>query len=321
MSIGKLLSLLVLLVSTSVQAAEPWPSRPVRFVVPYAAGGAADITSRLLAQSLTASLGQTVVVDNRTGAGGNIGTDIVAKAPADGYTMLFAYAGTMGINPFLYKNLPFNPVRDFAPVTLIAEAPLVLAVHPSIPARNINELVAHAKANPDKLSFGSAGTGAADHLAGELFKTRTGTTIVHVPYKGGAPALIDLVAGRTQIQFVTIPGALAHIRAGRIRPLAILSAKRFDLLPDVPTIAEAGLSDFEINNWYGVALPAGTPAPIIKRLNGDLIQALQSPQLRARFLELGLVPQWNSPEEFITYIRNDSAKWEKIVRASGATAE
>lgn len=319
--IRKSLSLLLMLLCSTSFAVEQWPSKPIRFVVPYAAGGAADITVRMLALHLTQSLGQTVLVENRTGAGGNIGTDFVAKSPADGYTIVFAYAGTMGINQFLYKNLPFNPTRDFAPVTLVADAPLVLVAHPSLPANSVAELVSYAKANSGKLSFGSAGTGAADHLAGELFKTRTGTSIVHVPYKGGAPALLDLVGGRTQLQFATIPGALAHIRAGRIKALAILSKSRFDLLPNVPTIAEVGMSDFEINNWYGVAAPAGTPAYIIRRLNSELIAALKTPEVRTRFLELGLVPTWNTPEEFAAYIKADAQKWERIVRASGATAE
>lgn len=280
-----------------------------------------DITTRLLAQSLTTSLGQGVVVENRTGASGNIGSDFVAKSPPDGYTLLFAYAGTISINPYLYKSLPFDPIKDFAGVTLVAHAPLLLLVNPSLPAKDVGELVAYAKANPDKLFFGSGGIGGTDHLGAELFKARTGIAITHVGFKGGSPALLELMAGRTQLQVVTIPGALPHIRAGRVRALAIIADKRFELLPDVPTMAEAGLPGFEINNWYGVLVPAGTPAPIVKRLNSDLVQALQSPELRKRFLDLGLVPTWSSPEEFSAFIKNDAPKWERIVRAAGATAE
>ncbi|RYX97042.1 MAG: tripartite tricarboxylate transporter substrate binding protein [Comamonadaceae bacterium] len=302
-------------------AADPWPSKPIRFIVPYAAGGASDITARLLAQHMSTALGQPVVIDNRTGAGGNIGTDMVAKAAPDGYTIVLAYTGPMGINPYLYKNLPFNPSRDFAPVAQVADAPLVMVVNASLPVKNIPELVAYAKANPEKVFCGSSGVGGADHLACELFKSRTATGVSAIGYKGGAPAMLDLVAGRTQMQFATIPGALAHIRSGAIRPLAILSNRRFSLFPEVPTIAEAGMQNFDITNWYGVSVPTGTPPAIIKRLSSELNVALQQAPLRARFQELGLVPAWSSTEDFTAYIKADAARWEPIVRSSGATLD
>jgi tripartite-type tricarboxylate transporter receptor subunit TctC len=245
----------------------------------------------------------------------------VAKAAPDGYTFLMAYAGPIAINPHLYKNIAFNAQKDFAPVSLMADAPLILAVHPSVPANNLAELITYLKANPDQVFFGSSGTGGADHLAGELFRLQAGVRINHIPFKGGAQAVVDLVAGRTQLEFLTIPGGLSHIRAGRLKAIALASSKRFALFPDVPTMTEAGMKDFEINNWYGLSAPAGTPAPIIERMNRALQQAIQDPALRSRFQEVGLVPMSNTPEEFAALIKSDSEKWQKIIQASGVTAE
>ncbi len=303
------------------QSNDAWPSKPIRFVVPYVAGGASDITVRSIAQLLTTSLGQTMMVENKAGGGGNIGTDFVAKAAPDGYTFLMAYAGPIAINPHLYKNIAFNAQKDFAPVSLMADAPLILAVHPSVPANNLAELIAYLKANPDQVFFGSSGTGGADHLAGELFRLQAGVRINHIPFKGGAQAVVDLVAGRTQLEFLTIPGGLSHIRAGRLKAIALASSKRFPLFPDVPTMTEAGMKDFEINNWYGLSAPAGTPAPIIASMNRALQQAIQDPALRARFQEVGLVPMSNTPEEFTALIKSDSEKWQKIIQSAGVTAE
>ena len=303
------------------QSNDAWPSKPIRFVVPYVAGGASDITVRSIAQLLTTSLGQTMMVENKAGGGGNIGTDFVAKAAPDGYTFLMAYAGPIAINPHLYKNIAFNAQKDFAPVSLMADAPLILAVHPSVPANNLAELIAYLKANPDQVFFGSSGTGGADHLAGELFRLQAGVRINHIPFKGGAQAVVDLVAGRTQLEFLTIPGGLSHIRAGRLKAIALASSKRFPLFPDVPTMTEAGMKDFEINNWYGISAPAGTPAPIIASMNQALQQAIQDPALRARFQEVGLVPMSNTPEEFTALIKSDSEKWQKIIQSAGVTAE
>jgi len=316
------LSTLILLGHIKIALADgAWPTKPVRIVVPYVAGGASDITVRSIAQLLTASLGQTMLVENKAGGGGNIGTDYVAKAAPDGYTFLMAYAGPIAINPYLYKNIPFNAQKDFSPVSLMADAPLILAVHPSVPANNLNELIAYLKANPDQVFFGSSGTGGADHLAGELFRLQANVRIQHIPFKGGAQAVIDLVAGRTQMEFLTIPGGLSHIRAGRLRAIALASSKRFPLFPDVPTMAEAGMKGVEINNWYGLSAPAGTPTPIIERMNRALREAIQDPALRTRFQEVGLVPMSNSAEEFSALIKSDSEKWKKIIRDSGVTAE
>ncbi|MEI7567809.1 MAG: tripartite tricarboxylate transporter substrate binding protein [Alcaligenaceae bacterium] len=316
------LSTLILLGHIKIALADgAWPTKPVRIVVPYVAGGASDITVRSIAQLLTASLGQTMLVENKAGGGGNIGTDYVAKAAPDGYTFLMAYAGPIAINPYLYKNIPFNAQKDFSPVSLMADAPLILAVHPSVPANNLNELIAYLKANPDQVFFGSSGTGGADHLAGELFRLQANVRIQHIPFKGGAQAVIDLVAGRTQMEFLTIPGGLSHIRAGRLRAIALASSKRFPLFPDVPTMAEAGMKGVEINNWYGLSAPAGTPTPIIERMNRALREAIQDPALRTRFQEVGLVPMSNSAEEFSALIKSDSEKWKKIIQDSGVTAE
>ncbi|MFM7012299.1 MAG: Bug family tripartite tricarboxylate transporter substrate binding protein [Betaproteobacteria bacterium] len=300
-------------------ASDAFPNKPIRFIVPYAAGGATDTTARLVSKELTAILGQPVVVENKAGAGGNIGTDYVAKSTPDGYTMLLAYTGPMAINPSLYDSLPFKPQQDFAPVTLLAQAPQILGVHPSIPATTVEEFVAYAKANPNTLFFGSSGNGGADHLAGELFKMLTGAQITHVPYKGGAPALADLVAGRTQLQFMTIPASIGHIQAGRIRPLAILDKKRYPLFPNVPTISEAGVKNYDVNNWYGVVVAAGTPEPIVNKLNSALIKALRSDEVQARFSGLGLVPVSNTPKEFQSFIATESARWAEIIRVSGAS--
>lgn len=300
-------------------ASDAFPNKPIRFIVPYAAGGATDTTARLVSKELTAILGQPVVVENKAGAGGNIGTDYVAKSTPDGYTMLLAYTGPMAINPSLYDSLPFKPQQDFAPVTLLAQAPQILGVHPSIPATTVEEFVAYAKANPNTLFFGSSGNGGADHLAGELFKMLTGAQITHVPYKGGAPALADLVAGRTQLQFMTIPASIGHIQAGRIRPLAILDKQRYPLFPNVPTISEAGVKNYDVNNWYGVVVAAGTPEPIVNKLNSALIKALRSDEVQARFSGLGLVPVSNTPKEFQSFIATESARWAEIIRVSGAS--
>jgi len=307
--------------TAQAQSADNYPNKPIKFIVPYAAGGASDVTSRLLAQAMSPSIGQTVIVENKTGAGGNIGTDFVAKSAPDGYTMLLAYTGPMAINPTLYKNIPFNPLKDFAAVTLVAEAPLLLGVHPSLPVKNVQELIEYAKANPGKIFYGSSGTGGADHLAGDLFMQETGTKIVHVPYKGGAPALRDLVAGNTQMQFMTIPAAIPHIKDGRIRPLAILSNSRFELFPDVPTIAEAGLKGVYVNNTYGVTVPAGTPPAIVNKLNAELVKAVKSPEIVNRFKDLGLVPRYNTPAEFSQFIKDEHVRWAKIVKDSGASVD
>jgi len=260
-------------------------------------------------------------VENRTGAGGTLAPDNVAKSPPDGYSMVLAHVGGIAIAPHLYKKLPFDPVKDLAPVTLVVNGLSVLVVNPALPVKSVSELIAHARAHPNGLSFGSAGAGTDTHLAGELFKSMTATQMVHVPYKGGAPMMLDLVAGRVQLSFASVATAISHIHGGKLRALAMTGAKRFEGLPELPTIAEAGVPGYEINNWYGIFVPAGTSPDIVQRLNADTIKALQKPELRAKLVGAGLEPMWNSPAEFAAYVRAETAKWGRIVRDSGATAD
>jgi tripartite-type tricarboxylate transporter receptor subunit TctC len=311
----------LLLCCTTLASAQTWPARPLRMVIPFAPGGGADFAGRLLAQELSESLKQSVVVENRTGAGGTIAPDNVAKSPPDGYSMVLAHVGGIAIAPHLYKSLPFDPIKDLAPVTLVANGLSVLVVNPSLPVKNVSELIAHAKAHPNGLSFGSAGSGTDTHLAGELFKSMTGTQMVHVPYKGGAPMMLDLLAGRVQLSFSSVATAVSHIQSGKLRAIAMTGGKRFEGLPELRTIAEAGVPGYEINNWYGVFVPAGTAGDIVQRLNAETVRALKKPELRAKLIAAGLEPMWNSPTEFAAYVRFETAKWGKIVRDSGATAD
>lgn len=294
-----------------------WPSKPVKIIVPYAAGGATDRTARLLSMQLTNSLGQPFVVENRAGGGGNIGTGAAANAAPDGYTFVLAYAGPFGINPYIHKEaLPFDPIKDFAPVTLVAEAPLVMSINGTIPATDLESFIKYAKDSGADIFCGASGVGGADYLACSEFNKLASIDSKAVPYKGGAPAMLDLVAGRTQLQFATIPGALPHIRSGAIRPLAILSNGRSALFPEVPTIKEAGFDNFEVNNWYGIAAPAGTPDSVIEKLNAHLVMALQSAEVQENFSSLGLVPIWNTPSEFGEFIVKDSARWKSMVEGA-----
>lgn len=312
---------LVLTQKTYAQSDENYPNKSIRFIVPFAAGGASDVTARLISQVMSQSIGQSVIVENKAGAGGNIGSDYVAQSSPDGYTILLAYTGPMAINPTLYKSLPFKPLQDFAAVTLVAEAPLLLGVNASIPVNNVQELIQYLKEHPGQIFYGSSGTGGADHLAGDLFMKETGTKITHVPYKGGVLALRDLVAGNTQMQFMTIPAAIPLIRDGRIRPLALLSSKRFELFPNVPTIAEAGLKEVYVNNTYGVVVPAGTPDKIVSKLNFELIKTLKTPEVINKFKDLGLIPLFNTPSEFTQFMKDEYERWAKIVTTSGASVD
>jgi len=309
-----MLAFVTLLASGFANAADDWPSKPVRFIVPFAAGGGADVTARVISEPLAKLLGQPVIVENKSGAGGNIGTNLVAKAAPDGYTMLFAYEGPISMVQFYSKELPFNPRQDFSAVSRVADAPLVLVVNKDLPVNNVSELIAYSKAHPQKLFYGSSGLGGTTHLVGEIFNQQTGTSFKHVPYKGGAPAMTDLVGGQTQFQFATIPSAIPYIQSGKIRPLAVLSTDRFELLPEVPTLEEAGVSGIEINNWYGIMLPANTPAAIVERLNAALVETLQDPAVRSRFTQVGLVSKSNSPSEFSEFIKRDMTKWETIFK-------
>ncbi len=297
-----------------------YPARPVRFVVPYPAGGPLDTVARLLGAKVAESTKQPVVVDNKPGAGGNIGADIVAKSPPDGYTILMGAVATHAINPTLYAAIPYDPVRDFAPVTQVASTPNVLVVNPSVPATNVREFIAYAKANPGKLNFGSGSTGSAGHLAGELFKSMAGVEMTHVPYKGAAPAMQDLMGGQIQLMFDNLASSLGQVKAGRVRALAVTTAKRSALAPDLPAIAESGL-DFDISTWFGVFAPAGTPKEALDRLHTQFTRALAAPDVREKMLALGAEPVGNKPEEFAAYIRAERDKYARVIKASGARAD
>lgn len=299
--------------------ADTYPSKPIRFIVPFAPGGGADISARVIAMKMGTSLGQTVVVENRPGAGGIIGTDMVAKAPPDGYTILLGTIGPIAINPHLYKKLSYDVERDFAPISLVGNALNVLVVNPAVPASSVSEFIAYAKTHPT--AFGSSGNGATDHLAGELFNSLTGTKMLHVAYKGGVPAMTDLMAGQVQAVFSTVSTASGAIKAGKVRPLAMTGSARFSGMPDMPTIAEAGVPAFEVNNWYGVLVPKGTSPDIVRTLNTELVRALQTTEVKAKLLESGIEPAWDTPAEFSTYIKAETRKWAKVVADSGATVE
>jgi tripartite-type tricarboxylate transporter receptor subunit TctC len=316
-----LLPFLMMISAAGAAWGQAWPTKPVRWVSPFAPGGGTDITSRIIAQKLSPVLGQQVVVENRGGAGGNIGADLVAKSPPDGYTILLGSVGPIAINVSLYKKLPYDPVKDLVPVTLAANALNVLVVHPALPAKSVKELIALARARPDELSFGSSGNGATDHLAGELFKAMTGTKMLHIPYKGGAPAMLDLMGGQVQIVFATMATSVGAIKGGKIRALAMTGNKRFELMPELPTIAQAGVPGFEVNNWYGVFVPAGTPREIVAKLNAETVKVLQQPDVKAKLLESGIEAVWDTPEQFAVYIQSETRKWAKVVKDSGARAE
>ena len=301
--------------------AQPYPSKPIRFVVPYPAGGPLDTVARLLAQKVTQSTKQPMIVDNKPGAGGNIGADAVAKSAPDGYTILMGAVATHAINPTLYASIPYDPIRDFAPVTQVASTPNVLVVHPSIPASNVREFIAYAKANPGKLNFGSGSAGSAGHLAGELFKTMAGVDMTHVPYKGAAPAMQDLIGGQIQRMFDNLASSLAQVRAGNVKALAVTTAKRTALAPELPTIAESGLPGFDISTWFGIFVPAGTSREVVEKLHGEFARALAAPDVRERMLNLGAEPVGSKPAEFAAYIRGEADKYARVVKASGARVD
>jgi tripartite-type tricarboxylate transporter receptor subunit TctC len=300
------------------QSAANYPAKPMRLVVPFPAGGTTDILARAVAQKLSETWGRQVIVDNRPGAGGNIGSDLVAKATPDGYTLLMGTVGTHAINPSLYKNMPYDHVKDFAPVILVAGVPNVLVVNPSLPVHSVPELIAYAKANPGKLNFASSGNGTSIHLSGELFKAMTGVEMTHVPYKGSAPALTDLIGGQVQLMFDNLPSSLPFIKAGKLRALAVTSGARAAALPDLPTLAESGLPGFEASSWFGVLAPAGTPRDIVARLNGAIAGWLASPEAKEKLLAQGAIAAGGTPEDFARHIGAETSKWAKVVKASGA---
>jgi tripartite-type tricarboxylate transporter receptor subunit TctC len=301
--------------------AQAWPARPIRLISPFSAGSTVDIMARTIAPPLGELLGQNVVVENRGGAGGNIGVDAVAKAAPDGYTLGIGTTGPLAINPHLMAKVPYDPTRDFAPVVLLAQGPNVLVVHPSVPARTVAELVALAKAKPGTLSYGSAGVGSTGHLAGELFRSLAGIDIAHVPYKGNQDALTDVIAGQIQIVFSGLPPILSSVQAGRIRALAIAGDRRLPPIPDVPTVAEAGLKGAEVMPWYGVIAPAGTPSDVVDRLNAAVTKVMAQPDVRAKFLATGSDPAVGTPAAFATLIREEGVRWRDVIRKAGIKAE
>jgi tripartite-type tricarboxylate transporter receptor subunit TctC len=307
-----------LLFAATGAGAQSYPNKQIRFVAPFPPGGPADILSRTIGQNLSDSWSQQVVIDNRAGAGGNIGAEIVAKAPPDGYTMLMGFVGTHAINSSLYRTMPFDPVKDFEPVALVAMVTIILVAHPSVPVKTVKELIALAKAKPGELSFGSPGNGTPQHLAGELFDTMTGVKMVHVPYKGAVPALTDLLGGRLSIIFSSMPPALPHVQTGKLRALGVTSATRSPVAPDVPTIAESGLKGYEVINWYGVLVPAKTPKEIVGKLNGEIVRIMNLPAVKERLAAQGAETYTSTPEKFADMIRTETEKWAKVVKFSGA---
>jgi len=289
--------------------------------VPYAPGGSTDIVARVLALKLSEAMGQQVVVDNRPGAGGAIGADIVAKSPPDGYTMVTAVTSIMAINQFLYRKLPYDPEKDFAPVTQVGSLPLILVIHPSLPAKNVREFIAIAKAKPGQLNYGSSGVGTATHMTTELFKAMAGVDLVHIPYKGSGQVMGDVIGGQLALIFDQIVSSLPHVQGGKLRMLAITSAKRFPSLPDLPTIAESGVPGYESISWAGVAVPAGTPKEIVARLHAEIVKVLAMPDIRERFLRDGIETIGSTPEQFSEHIRRERIKWAKVVKDSGAKAD
>jgi tripartite-type tricarboxylate transporter receptor subunit TctC len=301
-------------------SAQNYPNKTIRMIVPFPAGGPTDIIARAVAQKLTDTMGQPVVIDNRGGSGGNIGTEIVAKATPDGYTLLMAIV-SHAINPTLYSKLPYDPVKDFIPITKTGAATIILSAHPSVGARSIKDLIAIAKAKPGQLSFGSPGTGTPHHLAGELLKTMAGIDLIHVPYKGAAPAIADLLGGQVNTTVVSLPAALPHVRAGKIIALGITSATRSGVAPEVPTFAESGLGGYDLENWYGLMAPARTPKAIIDKLNHETVRTLQLPDVKERLNGQGFEIRTSTPDEFSAYLKTEIVKWAKIVKASGAKAD
>ena len=303
-----------------VHAAETYPSRPIRMIVAYPPGGGTDQVGRVLADQLTVTLGQNVVVDNRGGATGNIGTELAARAVPDGYTLLMGNVAPNAVNVSLFKKLGFDPVKDFAPVSLVAVTPNILVAHPSMPVKTIKELIAYAKAKPGTLNFPSAGVGSSSHLAGEMLKSLAGISMVHIPFKGGGPALVAVIAGEVQIMFATMPAAMPHVKSGKVKPVAVTTAKRSQAMPELPTIAESGVKGYEASTWYGLLAPARTPPAIVTRLHADTVKILAGPT-RQRLEAQGFEPEGGTPTEFAAYIKTEIVKWAKVIKDAGIPAE
>ena len=298
---------------------DAWPTRPVRMILPFPPGGGTDILGRLIAERLSAGIGQPVVTENRGGAGGNVGAEAAARSAPDGYTIVLV-APSLAISPTLYSKINYDPVKDFAPISLVATVPNVMVTQPSLPGQ-LQEFIAFVKAKPGALNFGSGGAGTSNHLAGELFNIVTGARLVHVPYKGVNLAMQDVLAGNVHLVFIGIPAAAPHIKAAKLRALAVVAPQRSSALPDVPTVAEAGLKDFEVTTWYGILAPAGTPQPVVRRLNAELVKIMHAPEMKEKLTATGTEPLTSTPEEFAAYIKREIAKWGDVIRKAGVKAD
>jgi len=314
-----LLAILSLAFAANAYGQDAWPTRPVRMILPFPPGGGTDILGRLIAERLSASIGQPVVTENRGGAGGNVGAEAAARSAPDGYTIVLV-APSLAISPTLYSKINYDPVKDFAPISLVATVPNVMVTQPSLPGQ-LQEFIAFAKAKPGALNFGSGGAGTSNHLAGELFNIVIGAKLVHVPYKGVNLAMQDVLAGNVHLVFIGIPAAAPHIRAGKLRALAVVAPQRSSALPEVPTVAEAGLKDFEVTTWYGVLAPAGTPQPVVRRLNAELVKVMHAPEMKEKLTATGTEPLTSTPEEFAAYIKREMAKWGDVIRKAGVKAD
>jgi tripartite-type tricarboxylate transporter receptor subunit TctC len=303
------------------QAQGAFPSKALTIVVPFSAGGTTDILARVVGQYMAKNLGQPVIIDNRAGAGGNIGAQMVARAAPDGYTLLMGTVGTHAINQSLYKKLGFDPIKDFAPITRVALVPNLLVANPAQPFKSVKELIAYARANPGKLTFASSGSGTSIHLSGEMFQQMAGVEMQHIPYKGSAPALTDLLGGQTAVMFDNMPSVIGHVRAGKLRPIAVTTPNRSPAVPDVPTIAESGVPGYSATSWFGLLAPTGTPAPVMAKLHGSILKALADPEVKKKLAEQGAEPHGEKPEQFAEFIRSETAKWGQTVKVSGATAD
>lgn len=303
------------------QAQADYPTKPVRIIVPSTPAGVLDIVTRTVAQKLSENLGQQVIIENRPGAGGNIGADAAAKAPADGYTLFIGFIATHGINPSLFGKLPYDPVKDFAPITLLASVSNIISVHPSVPAQSLKDLIAMAKAKPGQLSYASSGNGTSTHLAGELLKHTAGVDIVHIPYKGSAPAVGDALAGQVPMLVDSVVSSLPQVKAGKLRGLAVTSSKRLAVAPDLPTVAESGYPGYEATAWLGILAPSGTPREIVNRLNTQILKVLSLPEVRERLAAQGAEIVTSTPDQFSAYIKSELAKWGKVVKAAGMKIE
>jgi tripartite-type tricarboxylate transporter receptor subunit TctC len=309
---------LAFLLSLALEAAaQPYPAKSIRFIVPFPPGGSADILARAIGQKAGEGLGQSFVVENRPGAGTAIGAEALAKSPPDGYAIMIGTVSSHAINPALNPKLPFDPVRDFTPISLVATIPFAMIVHPSVQAKTVEEFIALARAKPGTLNYSSAGSGTSNHLAGELLRSMTGIDIVHIPYKGSAPALNDLVSGQVAMMFDLVLTAAPHVRSGAVRGLAVTGAQRSSALPALPTVAESGVPGYEVSAWFGIFAPAGLPQPAVQRLNTEFVKALQQPDLRQRLASQGAEPLTSTPDEFAAYLRSEIDKWAKVVKAAG----